>query len=203
MRLSRSLILVALLGVVSGCAEEAGGLATGAASGTSSARRPALSAAADRLPSTVAGFTRRDTTVHEAERAGMGIAVDYDGPARSAVSTVSLYDRGRASVPDDINASILQEEFTAAVNEALAMAGTRTSHRIVERGRADVDVPGQSPMRCANLQGTYGRQEVNTLVCVGAAAGRFLKVLVTAPARQVRPVDPVPFVIGIAQAARG
>ena len=35
------------------------------------------------------------------------------------------------------------------------------------------------------------------------AAGRYLLVQVTSPARQLRPVDPMPFVVGIAQAARG
>ena len=203
MRIGRSLLALATLGLLVGCADESEGPATGATAGRTGGGRPTLQAATERLPSNVAGFTRRDTTWHEPDRAGMGVAVDYDGPARSAVSTVSLYDRGRSRIPDDLDAEPLQAEFAAAVSEALALAGTRTSHRIVERGRSDVDVPGQAPMRCASLQGTYGRQEVQTLVCVGAASGRFLKVLITSPARQVRPVDPVPFVVGIAQAARG
>lgn len=201
--LGRSTLVLAMLGILTGCAEESGGLASGGVSRMDGAGRPTLQLATERLPPNVAGFTRRDTTWHEPDRAGMGVAVDYDGPARSAVSTVSLYDRGRAPVSDDVNSAALQEEFAAAVNEALASARTRTSHRIVDQGRRDIDVPGQAPLRCASLQGTYGRQEVHTLVCVGAAAGRFLKVLVTSPARQVRPVDPLPFVVGIARAARG
>lgn len=202
MPVGRPFLALALLGLMAGCAEDTEGLATGATSRVGGSGRPTLQSATERLPPNVAGFTRRDTTWHEPGRAGMGVAVDYDGPARSAVSTVSVYDRGRAAVPDDVNAPVLQDEFAAAVNEALALAGTRTSHRIVEQGRRDIEVPGQAPIRCASLQGTYGRQEVQTLVCVGAAAGRFLKVLVTSPARQVRPVDPVPFIVGIAQAAR-
>jgi len=203
MRIGQPLLVLAMVGLMAGCAEETEGLATGATSGTAGAGRATLQRATERLPAMVAGFTRRDTTWHEPDRAGMGVAVDYDGPARSAVSTVSLYDRGRTRIPDDLDAEPLQAEFAAAVDEALAMAGTRTSQRIVERGRSDIDVPGQAPLRCASLQGTYGRQEVQTLVCLGAAAGHFLKVLITSPARQVRPVDPMPFVVGIAQAARG
>lgn len=201
MRLVSSVLLLALSTGMTGCAQEGAGGA--AAARTEPGGRPTLAATADLLPETVAGFTRRDTTWHEQTRAGLGVAMDYDGPARSAVSTVSVYDRGNASVPDDINAAVMQAEFTAAVTEAVAMAGTRTSHRIAERDRTDVAVPGQQPMRCATLLGTYGRQEVQTLVCVGPAAGRFLKILVTSPSRQVRPVNPMPFVVGVAQAARG
>lgn len=202
MRHAPSLVLLALTLGMAGCAQQEGEGAAGAAASPPGGR-PTLAVAAGRLPDAVAGFTRRDTTWHEQTRAGLGVAMDYDGPARSAVSTVSLYDRGIAAVPNDIDAPALQAEFNAAVNEAVAMAGTRTSQRITESNRTDVAVPGQAPMRCATLQGTYGRQEVQTLVCLGPAAGRFLKVLVTSPARQVRPVDPIPFVVGIAQAARG
>lgn len=202
MRIVAAVLLLSLGGLLAGCAQETDGAVTAAPAATF-AGRPSLEAAADRLPASVAGFTRRDLTWHERDRAGLGVAVDYDGPARSAVATVSLYDRGLASVPDDANAGALREEFTAAVGEAVAMAGTRTSQRIAEGERSDIAIPDQEPMRCAQLRGTYGRQEVQTLVCLGSAAGRFLKVLVTSPARQVRPVDPMPFVVAITQAARG
>ncbi len=202
MRIAPALVLLALTIGIGGCAQQEGEGA-GPGAGSSRGGRPTLAVVAERLPDTVAGFTRRDTTWHEQTRAGLGVAMDYDGPARSAVSTVSVYDRGNTAVPNDIDAPALQAEFTAAVTEAVAMAGTRTSQRIAERDRTDVEVPGQAPMRCATLQGTYGRQEVQTLVCLGPAAGRFLKILVTSPSRQVRPVNPMPFVVGIAQAARG
>lgn len=202
MRHAPFLVLLALTFGLAGCAQQEGEGEAGATT-SSPGGRPTLAAMADRLPGTVAGFTRRDTTWHEQTRAGLGVAMDYDGPARSAVATVSVYDRGQPDVPNEIDSAALQAEFTAAVSEAVAMAGTRTSQRIAERDRMDVEVPGQAPMRCATLHGTYGRQEVQTLVCLGPAAGRYLKILVTAPTRQVRPVSPMPFVVGIAQAARG
>jgi len=89
MRIGQSLLVLAMVGLMAGCAEETEGLATGARSGTASTGRATLQRATERLPATVAGFTRRDTTWHEPDRAGMGVAVDYDGPARSAVSTGS------------------------------------------------------------------------------------------------------------------
>ncbi len=182
-----------------------GGLlaACAAGPGREGGNRPTLESAAARLPDTVAGFARGTTAWHERERAGLGVAVDYAGPARSAVSTVSLYDRGRPWVADDIGGAAQREEFAAAVGEALAMAGSRTSQSLVEGERSQIPVPGQAPLQCARLQGSYGRQEMQTLLCLGGAAGRFLKVVVTSPSRQVRAVDPLPFVVGVAQAARG
>jgi hypothetical protein len=165
--------------------------------------RPTLEAAAARLPASVAGFNRGDTVWHERERPGYGVAVEFAGPSRAAVATVTLYDRGQGAIPDRAGDARVANEFAGSVREVLAVADTRTNHRIAERERREIAVPGGAPLSCARLEGTYGRQEVGTLVCVGAAAGRFLKVQVIAPARQVRPVDPVPFVVAVTQAARG
>uniref|UniRef100_UPI0022EA671A hypothetical protein n=1 Tax=Falsiroseomonas oryzae TaxID=2766473 RepID=UPI0022EA671A len=162
---------------------------------------PPLEAAAARLPASVAGFTRGSAVWHERERPGLGVTVDYAGPARAAVATVSLYDRGAGPVAE--RDPRVAQEFTNAVSEVVALAGTRTSQTIAERERSQLPVPGGAPLDCARLEGTYGRQEVRTLVCLGAAAGRFVKVQVTSPLRQVRPVDPLPFVVEVTQRARG
>ncbi len=160
-----------------------------------------LDAAAARLPGEVAGFARGETAWHERDRPGQGVTVDYAGPARSAVATVSLYDRGGGPVGDD--AARLEGEFRAAVAEVVASADRRTSQRMTERERSTLPVPGGAPLTCSRLDGLYGRQEVRTVVCLGVTGGRFLKVQVTSPGRQVRAVDPVPFIQGVAQAARG
>lgn len=190
-----------LLGLIAGCAEGPDGAApiTTARPGD----RPSLEQAASRLPEQIAHFTRGETSWHERERPGFGVAVDYAGPARSAVSTVSLYDRGQQQVPSDIASATIQQEFALAVRDALAVADRRTSQAITEGQRSVLAVPGQAPLQCVELSGTYGRAQMRTLLCLGEAAGRFLKVQVTSPLRQVRPVDPQPFIIGIAQAARG
>jgi hypothetical protein len=162
---------------------------------------PTLESAAARLPATVEGFTRGETAWHERERPGQGVTADYAGPARSAVATVSLYDRGAGPVGED--PARLEGEFRNAVAEAMASADRRTSQRMTERERNTLPVPGGAPLSCARLDGLYGRQEVRTVVCLGSAAGRFIKVQVTSPARQVRAVDPIPFIQGVTQAARG
>ena len=187
------LVLPLALAALAACAPAAPLLPAGA---------PTLEAAAARLPASVAGFTRGDTAWLEREQPGMGVTVDYAGPGRAAVATVSLYDRAGGAVPDDPASPRLRGEFDAAVTDVLATADGRTAQRMAESGRTEVAVPGGAPLACSRLDGLYGRQEVRTLVCLGPAAGRFLKVQVTAPARQLRPVDPIPFVVGIAQAAR-
>jgi hypothetical protein len=186
--------------LAAGCAAEQGG---GRSAPTASGAVPPLEAAAARLPAAAAGFTRGSAVWHERERPGLGVSVEYAGPARAAVATVSLYDRAGDPVAETPGNPRLAREFSDAVAEVVALAGTRTSQQMAESARAELPVPGGAPLSCARLDGTYGRQEVRTLICLGAAAGRFLKVQVTSPARPVAPVDPLPFVVEIAQAARG
>lgn len=172
------------------------------------ARAPAatpgsLEAAAARLPDTVADFTRGNAIWHERDRPGLGVTVEYAGPARAAVATVSLYDRAQGPVTGGPQDPRFRREFSESVREVVALAGMRTSQQIAERERREVAVPGGAPLSCSWFDGTYGRQEVRTLLCLGAAAGRFIKLQVTAPARPVQPVDPMPFVVEATRAARG
>lgn len=164
--------------------------------------RPPLEAAAARLPESAAGFERGSAVWHEPERPGLGVTVDYAGPARAAVATVSLYDRGEPPLSGADAAPRVARELNEAVADVVAQAGTRTNQSLSERERVQVAVPGGAPLSCARLEGTYGRQQMRTLVCLGAAAGRFMKVQVTSSARPVRPVEELPFVVEIAQAAR-
>lgn len=182
----RSLALTLL---VAGCTGHNGPVTNGAV--------PSLEIAAARLPGEIAGFTRGDTVWHERSNPGLGVAVDYAGPGRSAVATVSLFGAGLR-----LDEAALEAALNQAVGDTMDSAGARTRQVMTERERRELAVPEGDPMRCARLAGLYGRQEVTTLVCLGPAAGRFLKIQITSPTRQLRPVDPLPFVIGVAQAAR-
>jgi hypothetical protein len=194
----RLVLLLGALALPVACAPQDGARRGALSSSTGAAT---LDAAAARLPAEAADFTRGSTVWLEADRPGQGVAVEYAGPSRAAVATVSLYDRGQGPVGD--RDPRLAQEFSVAVAEVVALADTRTNQRLVERGRSEVAVPGGAPLSCALLEGTYGRQQVRTLVCLGAAAGRFLKVQVTSPQRPVVPVDAEPFLVAIARAARG
>jgi hypothetical protein len=193
----RAALILSLM-ALGGCAGDAAQRAASPAAAPTS-----LEAAVARLPASVAEFTRGEVTWHERERPGLGVAADYAGPGRAAVATVSLYDRGGGPIADDPTAPRMRAEFESAVADAVASAGRRTSAQLTDRETTILPVPGGAALNCARLDGTYGRQEVRTLVCLGAASGRFMKVQVTSPARPVRAVDPVPFVIGVTQAARG
>lgn len=194
----RLVLLLGALALPVACAPQEGARR---AAQTASPGALTLEAAAGRLPAEATGFARGATFWLEAERPGQGAAVEYAGPSRAAVATVSLYDRSQGTIAD--RDPRLAGEFAAALAEVMALAGTRTSQRLTERGRSEVAVADGAPMSCARLEGTYGRQQVRTLVCLGAAAGRYLKVQVTTPQRQVVPVDSEAFVAAIAQAARG
>jgi hypothetical protein len=194
----RVVLLLGALALPVACAPQEGARR---AAQTTQAGGTTLEAVAGRLPAEAVGFARGATFWLEADRPGQGVAVEYAGPSRAAVATVSLYDRGHGPIAD--RDPRLAAEFAAALAEVMALAGTRTSQRLAERGRSELAVPDGAPMSCARLEGTYGRQQVRTLVCLGAAAGRFLKVQVTTPQRQVVAVDSEAFVAAIAQAARG
>ena len=141
----RGVLALAALAALAGCGtEEQARRAAGAAP-------PTLEAAAARLPAEVAGFTRGNTVWHERERPGLGASVDYAGPARAAVATVSLYDRGQPAV--SAGDPRLAAEFTSAVAEVVALAGTRTSQQLAESGRSELPVPGGEPLSCARLDG--------------------------------------------------
>jgi hypothetical protein len=199
-RLRPFLITGLLLALLPGCtpAREGGRPSAEAAA----AQRLPLDIAAARLPEQAGGFSRGGTTWHEQEQPGMGVAVDYTAPNRSAVATVSLYDRGHGPVPDNPDDPRIVAEFDLAVAEVMSLAETRTNHRMAEQERTEMQLPGQPGLRCARLDGVYGRQPVRTLVCLGGAGGRYLKLHVTAPIRRVRAVDPEPFLRDVAAAAR-
>jgi len=192
---------VPLLLLIAACApQQAGPGATASAP----AAAGSLEAAVARLPAQVGDFTRGDTTWLERQRPGDGAMVEFAvTPSRAAVATVSLYDRAQGRVNGQAGGPRVTTEFSAAVREVVAIAGTRTSQQLAERERREVAVPGGAPLSCSWFDGTYGRQDFRTLLCLGAAAGHFIKLQVTAPARPVRPVDPMPFVVEATRAVRG
>ena len=197
-RMRRAVLLLGVLAVPVACAAQEG--AQRAAQTSPPGGGTTLETAVGLFPAEAVGFSRAATFWLEADRPGQGAAVEYFGPSRAAVATVSLYDGGQGMIAD--RDPRLAGEFATAVAEVMALAGTWTSLRLAEGGRSEIAIPDGAPLSCARLQGTYGRQQVQMLVCLGAAAGRYLKVQVTTPQRQVVPVDAESFVTAIAQAPR-
>ncbi len=185
--------------LLAGCAAEEGVAPAGLGSLRPAGPRPGLDEAVRRMPAEAAEFRRGETVWHERNTPGLGATTDYAGPGRAAVATASLYDRGVSAVTP----TMLSSEFESAEGEVVALADRRTNHRLESRERFTQPVPGGSPLLCSRLEASYGRQPVQTVVCLGEAAGRYLKLQVTSPARQVRPVEPMPFIIEVTRALRG
>lgn len=149
--------------------------------------RPSLDAALSRLPEEAAGFTRGVTTDMEATQPGQGRAVDYATQAgfgiaaRAAIASVILYDRGQPPLPPDTPQAVIEAQLNEGVVETTAPAPGR---QMAESHRRDLPAAGGAPLRCATLEGTYGRTAMWQQMCVGVAAGRFVKIFVAVPTRQ-------------------
>lgn len=198
MRAGLGLALAALL---AGCAAQPEG------AGGPVVARPGLDAVLARLPDEAAGFTRGMTADMEATQPGQGRAVDYATPARAgvaaraAIASVIVYDKGLPPLPPETPPDVVEAQLSEGVAEALMPAPGR---QMAEAGRRALEVPGGAPLQCAVLDGTYGRTAMWQQLCVGVAAGRFLKVFIAVPVRQrdLLAMDADGFTRAIAQAAR-
>ncbi|WP_431283765.1 hypothetical protein ACQW02_02835 [Humitalea sp. 24SJ18S-53] len=186
--------------VLAGCAAP-GGAPAGA--GRATGPRPTLEAQVDRLPSDLAGFRRGPVTDFEARAPGYGRGVEYTSGGRAAVASVALYDRGLATVPADPADPAMLAELETAVREATALPPRTTGRALAEQRRMTVPAPGGPGLACADLAGNFGRTPIERLVCIGAAAGRYVKIQVTMPDRRPPVADATAFVAAAAGAARG
>lgn len=177
---------IAALTLLGACTE--GELATGGGGSAS---------AAARLPQQAAGFVRGGSVDHERENPGFGTSVNYATPNRAAVATVSLYTKGRSTEP---SSSDIETEFRAAVQEA---SDTTVAGRSARRFQGGQPMTLSDGLRCMRLQGNFGRTPVQRLVCVGSAAGRFIRIQVTQPGAGVAGADANAFATAAVRAARG
>ncbi|WP_159999468.1 hypothetical protein [Roseomonas sp. 18066] len=194
-------------GLLAGCVAPGDEAATGAA--RAAQQRPSYDIVLARLPEQAGGFSRGMTTDMEASAPGQGRAVDYATPARTgvaaraAIASVILYEHGQPVLTPATPAAVVTGKLEEGVAEATSPAPGR---RMAETARHVLEVPGGAAMQCAVIEGTYGRSAMWQQVCVGVAAGRFLKVFVAVPARQkalLTEMDADAFTRSIAQAARG
>jgi hypothetical protein len=194
-------------GLLAGCAAPGQEAAAGAA--RAARDRPAYDVVLARLPEQAGGFVRGMTTDMEASAPGQGRAVDYATPpsgmvaARAAIASVILYEHGQPVLTAATPAAVVTGKLEEGLAEATSPAPGR---RMAETARHSLEVPGGAPLQCAVLEGSYGRTPMWQQVCVGIAAGRFLKVFVAVPERQkalLTEMDADAFARAIAQSARG
>jgi hypothetical protein len=171
-------------------------LALGACAGLEDAQRPALETIAARMPAEIAGFQRGTTP----QRPGEMLTLDYATPNRAAVATVLVYATGGRAVPADPASPEIDRQVTSAVMELTEAPQGRTGRRLTERERFTIADPG---LRCAVMEGAFGRAPVTRHVCVGAAQGRIVKVQVTMGTGRAPRADAAAFAAGALRAVRG
>jgi hypothetical protein len=171
-------------------------LAVSACAGLEEAQRPALETLGARMPAEIAGFQRGESP----QRATEVLTLDYATPSRAAVATILVYATGGRFVPSDPGAPEIDREVTSAVLEVTEAPHGRTGRRLTERNRFSIQDPG---LRCAVMEGAFGRAPVTRHVCVGAAQGRVVKVQVTMATARVPAADATAFAAEALRAVRG
>jgi hypothetical protein len=149
-----------------------------------------------RMPAEIAGFQRGESP----QRGTEVLTFDYATPSRSAVATVLVYATGGRSVPADPSSPEIDREVTSAVLEVTEAPQGRTGRRLTERNRFNIPDPG---LRCAVMEGAFGRAPVTRHVCVGSAQGRIVKVQVTMATARVPAADATAFAAGALRGVRG
>jgi len=171
-------------------------LMLGACAALDESQRAPLEAIAARMPAEIAGFQRGEVP----QRPGEVLTLDYATPNRAAVATVQVYATGGRSVPADPASPEIDREVTSAVMEVTEAPQGRTGRRLTERDRFTIADPG---LRCAVMEGAFGRAPVTRHVCVGSAQGRMVKVQVTMAASRTPAGDATAFAAEALRAVRG
>lgn len=185
-----------LAGRLARSAAIAAGVLLAACAGVMDSQRPSLDEIEARMPREIAGFVLGET----AQRPGPILSMDYATANRAAVATVLVYETGGRAAPEDASAPEIDRELSAAVMEVTEAPAGRTGRRLTERERVTLTDAG---LRCARMEGSFGRAPVARTLCVGGAQGRFVKIQVTMAARTPAPADAPAFAAGAIRAVRG
>ena len=150
---------------------------------------------ARRLPAQAAGFQRGATAPVQQPARGVEVAYSTDG--RSAAGFVQVLG-APGPLPDGVQSEAVQAEYRRWLAETARGAASRRL-----RVASESLQPAQSPLfRCAEMEGTYGRQPVQSVLCVGAAGGKLLRVRVSMPRQDPPVADSRAFVRDITAALR-
>ncbi|MFL1461521.1 hypothetical protein ACI6QG_04910 [Roseococcus sp. DSY-14] len=150
-------------------------------------------ALAARLPAEAAGLRRGSDTALSDPLPGREVA--YATANRQAAAFVQVL-RPAAPLPDGPASAAAQAEYARWKDAATGQASRNRRLAVVR----EAEVAGL--FRCAMLEGSYGRQPVESTVCVGAAGGQLLRLRVSMPRREPAAADAQAFVREVAAALR-
>lgn len=189
--MTRAVAALALLATLAACTPEAP-----RPTGIPRANNPEQ--LADRLPEEAAGFRRGANAPVTEPFAGREVA--YATGSRNAAAFVQVLTPpsapGGEPLPDGPNGAAAQAEFARWRDEAAR--GTSPSRSL----RVTAEAERAGLFRCADLEGTYGRQPVSSMLCVGAAGGQLLRVRLSMPRRDFPAADSAAFLGAIAASLR-
>ena len=156
---------------------------------------------ANRLPEQAADFRRGANAPVTQPLSGREVA--YATGDRTAAAFVQVLAPAvplatplATPLADGPDSPVAQAEFTRWRDEtARGVSPSRRLQVTSETERAGL-------FRCAELEGTYGRQPVSSMLCVGAAAGQLLRVRVSMPRRDLPAADSGAFLAAIAASLR-
>ncbi len=147
----------------------------------------------ERLPDAIATFRRGGTTPVD-DPAGAGSEMAYATANRAIAGYIQVLRREPPLDPD-----AAEQELARFVADNTS--GTPMHRRL--RQRALVGVPAEQPvLRCAELEGTFGRQAVESLACVGVFGGQLVRLRVSHIRREGRMAEARGFAEGVAATLR-
>ncbi len=142
---------------------------------------------AQRLPTETAGF-RRGATLAEPQPGAVEVPYATSGQLAAGATVTLLPVAGAA-------------DEAAALEAMVADARQAAPHRrLRDVARFTLPAGGPARLRCAETEGTYGRERVEGLLCAGRSGATLVRLRVTMPRRDPPPADARAFAAGIAAA---
>lgn len=174
-----------------------GGCETAPAGDAGAAALPSPAELAAQLPPDAAGF-RRGQTLPLGDRVGREVA--YATPGRTAAgATVEVFRPDDQAMPDGAASTAATAAFELLISNALRQQPPR---QVRERRRFPLPADGPPLLHCVETEGSYGREQVEGLLCAGAAGGSLLRVRVAMPLRDPPVGDATAFAAAILNAVR-
>ncbi len=191
---ARLVLAVGSLLALAGCVPPDGQGPATAGAVAPPAPRLSVQDAASRLPAEAAGFRRGQTLPARPPATGQEVTYATPTARQRAAAVVKLAPVGD-SLPDGGTSPAASAAFQAELNDAVR--GSDRARHMQETRRFPLQVAGSATLACAALEGTFGRQPVEGLVCAGGVGGNLVRLRVSMPKVAPSPADAPAFASAI------